>query len=816
MSGDEKYKVVSKENDEDDAVKRGLTEYEASIKIGKFFRVKEKLRFLARKKKNTARMVRKIFFYIFFVLVTLYANYELSEGSEYQLVQRLKATFFEDNEFGEQAMAEVASIGNFWEYMETRFLPQYYSTVTFDGKDHPELQNDIFAYNRKVGGIRIGQVRLKKKPCVFDNSNFELGNSSFSCYGNRQNEYKFAMSEEDKRPYRLFDGVLNEDIVGATGNVSLNATNMTNRQISFVWEGWNTTGVINGKTSTEREKTFSSDDSIVLGVTFPSPAYSIVLPQNDEALATHLIAVMKDNSYFDIQTSCLFIDFSLYNPMVDRFLSVRLTFVQNAWGGLEPKAAIKAVFTNPLNFLRKSPVNIGDPMKMIHGISYIFELFIYVIFLTEEISKMIAMQMGYFHEFTADIALHWTSIILYFLTSSFNYVAYFVYYPGSHPDDPKINPSVDEFLYLRDYFQSVDSGRIIIGVNILVIMVRLIWLFSNAAPSFALILHTLEASMYRLTNFFVILMFFLIGFSFLAMILFGQEIRGFQTLMDCFVSLFKAILGDIDLAEMQETHGKWGVATAFYIVYMLIMNVVVLNISIAILSDAYAEQNEVIANASDVKISKEMKKFVLIKIWQIPCIGPYLQRIYLYGFESMMGERYRKAMKKRKAALRMEKLQEERHAIKKRPLYDTTKARDEKDKALLITKAGVQQTLKELRSLQKKFESMTSLVKEQISELKDLTDSGKAEIDSFLFTNGHGELDEMLAAEKQRGRHNSDVISQNSTGPIVKIGELKSSKRKKKYIVHPEGDTNREVHEHLQRNVSKGLMKVDHEAIIDV
>ena len=81
-----------------------------------------------------------------------------------------------------------------------------------------------------------------------------------------------------------------------------------------------------------------------------------------------------------------------------------------------------------------------------------------------------------------------------------------------------------------------------------------------------------------------------------------------------------------------------GVATAFYIVYMLIMNVVVLNISIAILSDAYAEQNEVIANASDVKISKEMKKFVLIKIWQIPCIGPYLQRIYLYGFESMMGE----------------------------------------------------------------------------------------------------------------------------------------------------------------------------------
>ena len=135
---------------------------------------------------------------------------------------------------------------------------------------------------------------------------------------------------------------------------------------------------------------------------------------------------------------------------------------------------------------------------------------------------------------------------------------------------------------------------------------------------------------------------------------------------------------------------------------------------------------------------------------------------------------------------------------------------------MLITKAGVQQTLKELRSLQKKFESMTSLVKEQISELKDLTDSGKAEIDSFLFTNGHGELDEMLVAERKRESQNSDAVGRKSTGPIVEIGKLKSSKRKKKYTVHPEGETSRKVHEHLQRNVSKGLMKVDHEAIIDV
>ena len=125
---------------------------------------------------------------------------------------------------------------------------------------------------------------------------------------------------------------------------------------------------------------------------------------------------------------------------------------------------------------------------MIHGISYIFELFIYVIFLTEEISKMIAMQMGVFPMNSQPI-LHCTGHQLYctFLHHLSIMLPTLFIIQGRTPDDPKINPSVDEFLYLRDYFQSVDSGRIIIGVNILVIMVRLIWLFSNAAPSFALI-----------------------------------------------------------------------------------------------------------------------------------------------------------------------------------------------------------------------------------------------------------------------------------------------------------------------------------------
>ena len=499
--------------------------------------------------------------------------------------------------------------------------------------------------------------------------------------------------------------------------------------------------------------------------------------------------------------------------MVNRFLSVRLAFVTQPWGGFKPKGHFKAVYTNPLNFRRQSPVNIADPKKMIHGIAYIIELMIYIVYIMEEISKMIAMGMTYYNEFTSDLGFHWMTILLYILMNILNFSAY-TNLPGGIGGGAKLNPTTDQFLYLRDYYRSVDYGRVIAGFIIFLVMIRLTFLFSKAAPSFALILNTLESSVYKLSNFLVILIFLLCGFAFIAMVYFGQQVKGFETLIDAMASLFKALLGDIDLEALQDV--DWMLATVFYFFYMLIMNVVILNISIAILSDAYAEQNDIIANAEDVKISKEMKKFVLIKIWQTPCIGPYLQRVYLYGFEGVLGEKYRKAMKQRKAAKKLEKLQEERHAIKKRPLLSSLKERDEKDKALLITKAGVQQTLKELRKMHKQFESMTHMVKDNIDQINEMAGDGKTEIDAFLFTHGHGDLDKKLEAEKKKKL--TAAKKKNDEGAVINIGETKKKTKIRKYAVAPGDEVvdSNAVHENFSKQVSKGLMKVDKDSILEV
>merc|ERR1711988_2095683 len=95
-------------------------------------------------------------------------------------------------------------------------------------------------------------------------------------------------------------------------------------------------------------------------------------------------------------------------------------------------------------------------------------------------------------------------------------------------------------------------------------------------------------------------------------------------------------------------------------------------------------------------------------------------------------------------------MQEERHAIKKRPLLSEMQQNSAKEKALFLTKAGVQQTLKELRKMHKQFEDMTLMVKHNIDQINVLTSDGKKEIDSFLFSSGRDVLDKLVEAEKKQ------------------------------------------------------------------
>ena len=141
--------------------------------------------------------------------------------------------------------------------------------------------------------------------------------------------------------------------------------------------------------------------------------------------------------------------------------------------------------------------------------------------------------------------------------------------------------------------------------------------------------------------------------------------------------------------------------TGFYILMFYIFNTtMLLNMAIAIISDAYAEAREEVDEGkdADVKIGREIKRFVMLRIWHIPFLGSWLKNRYI-NFEKLEAARIRRAESGNMSLHQQIKLQQKKveaenavnNVKKKKNKYDTHEAR--------MAKTAAQQTLLELRQL---------------------------------------------------------------------------------------------------------------------
>ena len=59
-----------------------------------------------------------------------------------------------------------------------------------------------------------------------------------------------------------------------------------------------------------------------------------------------------------------------------------------------------------------------------------------------------------------------------------------------------------------------------------------------------------------------------------------------------------------------------------------------------------------------------------------------------------------------------------------------------------------------------------------IDQINEMAGDGKTEIDAFLFTHGHGDLDKKLEAEKKRKM--TAAKKKNDEGAVINIGDSTS------------------------------------------
>ena len=110
-------------------------------------------------------------------------------------------------------------------------------------------------------------------------------------------------------------------------------------------------------------------------------------------------------------------------------------------------------------------------------------------------------------------------------------------------------------------------------------------------PRLAVVNLTMKKAFVDLVHFILMFLTFLLGFAVVAHTLFGNEIPRYSTFLESFSSTYMLMLtGASQVAEMSNISGTMSVC--FYLIFMFLVNIILLNVLLAILVDSYMNAKE--------------------------------------------------------------------------------------------------------------------------------------------------------------------------------------------------------------------------------
>ena len=180
---------------------------DAATVIQYHFSVNAKLRELVQMRRKVKRRLRSLVVYLVFVAAYTYSTVKpISSEDIFWFQENLKDQFTtvefrpeHSPTFG-KTFTDVATVQEWNQWLLGPFLGTAYSTGTFDGdlKDPFDLARHVLGYGRKLGGIRIGQLRTRRRNCTSQIGIPELTTNTtepFYCYGDALS--MFTEGEED-------------------------------------------------------------------------------------------------------------------------------------------------------------------------------------------------------------------------------------------------------------------------------------------------------------------------------------------------------------------------------------------------------------------------------------------------------------------------------------------------------------------------------------------------------------------------------------------------------------------------------------------
>jgi len=144
----------------------------------------------------------------------------------------------------------------------------------------------------------------------------------------------------------------------------------------------------------------------------------------------------------------------------------------------------------------------------------------------------------------------------------------------------------DFFKLSHDIVQSQRSFRNMLSLYPFVIVLRFFKAF-NAQPRLAMVTKTLQTASTEIIHFGVVFGIVFLIYTISGMILFGQEMLEFANLGRAWITVFRCLLGDFDWEAMTSVGRPQ--AGVWFVTFMVLVNLIMLNMLLAIVMDVYTE-----------------------------------------------------------------------------------------------------------------------------------------------------------------------------------------------------------------------------------
>jgi hypothetical protein len=497
---------------------------------------------------------------------------------------------------------DIANVEEYYHWLLAGFSHTTFSPSTFNGDSEWKFaggKNDgyMHGYNKFIGAVRLSQIRANKAEC---NSNVpdalrEMGNLTYHCYGEWGSGLVFGNAifvDENVSDF----GMLHKRTYDIDGNPSGIVPGFS---FPFPYDGMQGTTrdlLPEGTVAEQRAKGYSSDTT-KLWNTYPSPSHAVTFdPAMSRDDASNLIKDLLHSDYIDLHTRALFVDVNLYNPALDVIVHCRMSAEITESGGIMTTHIFEVVrlYTghNPKDWVH----------RILNGVVFLF----YCVFVFTEYKEYKRnTKAGLSHFADAKNSLQAMNIFFFVLASGIQFVIM-----GLLPENVVVNGDVyNDYKPAVSFMNTIDSVR---ALNCFLNWFRLVTIL-NYVPDFGIMTETLSRAAKGVGGFMVIFFVVLMGFAQAYAIVFHARLKDFRTFGQVMFSLIRSLLGDFDYEELQDAHATMG--PFLFILFTALAVFVVLNMLIAIISDAYVAAQEFESQQQKVYLVHEIKIYLTDLLW---------------------------------------------------------------------------------------------------------------------------------------------------------------------------------------------------------